>query len=198
MASRDIYKRIAAQISYKSEAEASRRLEYAKKALSLRPNPEDWYDVLFSDECYFGYGGQGKARIARKKGSRMEPSNLQERKQPAERDLKRLHSWGAVGYNFKSPLVWYNTGSNNGKITQEVYEREILEPYVGKWIEQGYQFVLEEDSDSGHGPSKSNPVRTWKEEHGLKHFFNCPSSPDLSLIENCWLVPKEYVRKYAH
>ena len=29
---------------------------------------------------------------------------------------------------------------------------------------------------------------------GLKHYFNTPGSPDLSPIENCWRVVKQYIR----
>ena len=58
--------------------------------------------------------------------------------------------------------------------------------------------MLEEDGDSGHDFNKSNIVRTWKEKHGLKHYFNCASSPDLSLIENCWAFSKQHLRKFPH
>lgn len=197
-ATRGLYKRLAAEVAYKSEAEGNRRVAYAEKALSFRPEPENWRDVLFSDECHFGYGDPGRARVARKSGTRIQPSNLQERKQPEEGEKKRIHCWAAIGYDFKSSLVWYDPGNRNGKMTQVTYEKEILEPYIKRWITEGREFVLEEDGDSGHGPGKSNPVRAWKEKHDLKHYFNCPSSPDLSPIENCWLVPKEYVRKYTH
>jgi hypothetical protein len=68
--------------------------------------------------------------------------------------------------------------------------------------DQGLDIVLFKDGDSGHGPgtatSKTNPVRDWKEKHGLKHYFNVSNSPDLNIIENCWLPPKNYVRKYPH
>lgn len=71
-------------------------------------------------------------------------------------------------------------------MSQRVYIHSILEPVVKSWIENGQKFVLEEDGDSGHGLSKKpNIVRTWKENHGLKHYFNCSSSPDLAPIENC-------------
>jgi len=50
--------------------------------------------------------------------------------------------------------------------------------------------VLYSDSNSG----KRNIVKVWKEEHGLKHFFNTPGSPDLSPIENCWRAVKQYIR----
>ena len=41
---------------------------------------------------------------------------------------------------------------------------------------------------------QTTPVKAWKEEHGLKHFFNTPGSPDLSPIENCWRAVKQYVK----
>ena len=34
----------------------------------------------------------------------------------------------------------------------------------------------------------------WKEDHGLKHFFNTSGSSDLSPIENCWRAVKQYIR----
>ena len=58
--------------------------------------------------------------------------------------------------------------------------------------------ILEEDGDSGHGPGKNNIVRAWKDHHQLHHYFNCPQSPDLSPIENCWSVPKQYIRGFPH
>ena len=79
-----------------------------------------------------------------------------------------------------------------------MYIDSILEPIVKPWIETGQNFVLEEDGDSGHGPGKSNIVKTWKETHGLEYYFNCPASPDLSPIENCWQPPKQHIRKYPH
>lgn len=71
-----------------------------------------------------------------------------------------------------------------------------MEPIVKPWLNQ--DFVLEEDGDLGHGTSKSNIVRTWKEKHGLESYFNCASSPDLLLKENCWAIPKQHLRKYSH
>jgi hypothetical protein len=81
---------------------------------------------------------------------------------------------------------------------QRVYIDQILEPIVKPWLEEGQDFVLEEDGDSGHGPSKKNIVREWKEKNNLEFFFNCAQSPDLSPIENCWQPPKQHLRKYPH
>ena len=67
------------------------------------------------------------------------------------------------------------------------------------WLEQGHKFILEEDGDSRHGTGKSrNIMRKWKEQNGLNYYFNYASSPDLSLIENCWQPPKQHLRKYPH
>ena len=83
-------------------------------------------------------------------------------------------------------------------MTQKVYIEQILEPIVKPWLEADQKFVLEEDGDSGHGPSKSNIVRTWKEKHELTYYFNCASSPNLAPLENCWQPAKAHLRKYPH
>ena len=76
----------------------------------------------------------------------------------------------------------------------QIYRDNILEGAVRPWLDAGEKFVLEEDGDSGHGTGQGhNVVKAWKEEHGLKHFFNTPHSPDLSPIENCWRAVKQYI-----
>lgn len=104
-----------------------------------------------------------------------------------------------MGHNFKSDIHFYNVpGNTNEKMSQRVYIDSILEPIFKSWIEAKHDFVLEEDGDSGHGPGKSNIVKTWKQNHDLEYYFNCSSSPDLSPIENAWLPSKQYIRKYPH
>ena len=187
---------IACEKKYTSPRLRERRAEYARVMLERYPDPKDWRHIRFSDECHFGWGPQGKVYIIRRPWERHCPDCLLEKEAPAEKDLKRVHCWGAVGYDFKSPLVWYDVpGNNNGKMSQKVYRDYILEPTVGAWLREGQSFVLEEDNDSGHGTSKANIVRTWKEKNGLESFFNCASSPDFSPIEKAWQGPKQYVKK---
>jgi transposase len=69
---------------------------------------------------------------------------------------------------------------------------------VKPWILSGHYFVLEEDGDSGYSPGKNNIVHTWKQVNNVSYYFNCHLSPDLSLIENCWQLLKQYVRKFPH
>jgi hypothetical protein len=168
--------------------------------LERYPKPEDWYTIRFSDEVHWGIGPQGKLYIIRKPGERYCSDCIQEQdNRDTEKDQKRLHSWAAVGWEFKSPLYFYNIASNqNGKMTQDAYINQILNPIVLPWLKRGDNFILEEDNDSGHGPGRSNPVRTWKNTYGLQTYFNCHDSPDLSVIENCWQPPKQYLKKFPH
>ena len=190
---------IACQRGWVNQKTAQRRLEWARYMLEKYPEPDDWKRVRFSDECHFGWGDQQKLRIIRKPGQRYCYDCIQERDEPNPKDRKRFHVWAAVGYNFKSDIIFYNVSTNsNGKMSQRVYIDQILEPIVKPWIETGHNFALEEDGDSGHGPGKGNIVRAWKEKHGLEYYFNCASSPDLSPIENCWLPPKQHLNKYPH
>ncbi len=83
-------------------------------------------------------------------------------------------------------------------MTQKVYIKQILEKVVKHWIKVGRDFVLEEDRDSGHGLGQKNLVWSWKDKYRLKHYFNISGLPDLSIIENCWQTPKDWVRKFPN
>ncbi|KAF2627901.1 hypothetical protein BU25DRAFT_431205 [Macroventuria anomochaeta] len=175
--------------------------EYAKMAKAMRPEPEDWDNVRFSDEVHFALGPQGRIYIIRKPGEQYCSNCIQHQNEPTpmEKEMNKIHAWAAIGYNFKSPLTFYNISSNkNGKMTQCAYIDQVLKPLVKPWVDRGDRFWLEEDNNSGHGPGKSNIVRTFKKDNSIQSFFNAPSSPDLALIENCWQPPKQYIKKFPH
>ena len=90
--------------------------------------------------------------------------------------------------------------NKNGKISQQVYINQILNPHVRKWIERGDKFELEEDRDSGHGPEKkkNNKIRRWKAQYELRSWFNAPTSPDLSVIETCFRRLKQFLSNSGH
>ena len=186
------WKCIACTKSWCSPNYAERRVKWAENALFLRPESEDWDNVRFSDEMHTGFGPKGRAYVIRKPGTRTCASCIQHTSpEPKEkRDQKRKHVWAAVGYNFKSDLVFYDVpGNGNGKMSLQVYRDKILKPIVKPWIDKAKannaHFTLEEDGDSGHGTGKSNICRTWKKKHLLDCYFNVSGSPDLAPIENC-------------
>jgi hypothetical protein len=190
---------IACTKSYVSLSAARNRLQFAITMLSRYPHPEDWRRVRFSDEVHFGLGHKGKVWIIRKPGERYCSDCIQEVNEPQEKDRKRIHCWAAIGYNFKSEIHFYECKNNNGKLTQLEYISKILEPIVKPWIDYGDDFVLEEDGDSAHGPTKNNNiVRQWKLQNKLEFYINCAQSPDLSPIENVWQPPKAHTRAHAH
>ena len=200
MGTLDYRKCLACRRGWVNNRTANRRAEWARHMLGLYPRAEDWKRVRFSDEVHFGYGPQATLRIIRKPGQRDCAACIQQADSPRPKDEKRIHCWAAVGWNFKSAIQFYEVpGNSNGKMTPQAYIDQVLEPMVKPWLQAGEEFVLEEEGDSGHGPGRSdNMVKTWKREHGLQHYFNCASSPDLAPIENCWLPPKQWVRQWPH
>ena len=49
-----------------------------------------------------------------------------------------------------------------------------------------------------HQLPDSNKATRWKEENGLLYYANCPHSPDLTPMENCWQVPKQTIGRQSH
>jgi hypothetical protein len=199
MGTLNYHKCLACRKGWVNKATATNRKQYAELMYSRYPHKTDWYHVRFSDEVHIGLGPQGHLRIIRKPGERYCTDCIQHANEPNEQDKKKLHAWAAIGYCFKSPLIFYNIESNtNGKMTQKAYIDQILNPIVKPWIQHHKSFVLEEDRDSRHGTSDHNIVRDWKRQNNLTSYFNCSSSPDLAPIENAWAPMKQYVRKYSH
>ena len=90
-------------------------------------------------------------------------------------------------------------------MSHRIYIDSILEPVVKPWILDmragriNNPFILEEDGDPSHrGGKANNPVRRWKQEMGLKYYFNYPGSLDLAPIKNLWQAPKQALRKVPH
>ena len=136
--------------------------------------------------------------IIRRSGTRYRQACVQHKDLPKNKDLKRKHCWAAVEYNFKFSIYFYETSSENDKLSHDIYINQILESIVKLWIQSGRDFVLEEDGDIGHESGVDNIVRTWKKDNGLEYYFNCASSSDLVFIENCWLISKQKLRSVTH
>lgn len=195
-----------------------RRVEYAERMLEAYPDAQAWRFVRFSGELHFGFGLDGRVRLLPRPGERYcadcragQPATSQAAAATADptpdgwgRDVRRVHCWAAVGYGFKSELVFYDdaTGANStGTLSMNDYCDKILEQAVKPWLPAGAgpagpagpagggvvpsPFVLEEDIEAfAHGgASKVNAAQQWKAAHGLRCYFNCLDSPDLSPLD---------------
>jgi hypothetical protein len=139
--------------------------------------------------------------VIRRRGERYHDSCIQknqDQRKAKHKNEKRFHVWAAVGYQFKSDLLFYETSSINGKMTSEVYINQVLHGPVKEWIQRGDYFILEEDQDSAHGVGQKSSVRREKQLIGLEYFFNASGSPDLSPIENIWRAEKQQIKDFDH
>nr|POF18079.1 putative gamma-glutamyl phosphate reductase [Quercus suber] len=186
MGTMEYYRCIVCKKGWVSKELAKARLEFAQAQLDLRPTSDDWRPVRFSDESSRGYGSAGKSWMIRRPGERICKDCIKIHGELAEGEKKCDHCWAAAGYKFKSKLVIYDAGSPSSKMDSQTYLDSVLKPVVKPWLQQDPRFILEGNRSSAHGLSKNHPVYEWKQQHGLKYYFNCRSSPDLSPIEDCW------------
>lgn len=106
-----------------SDHAKAHRQEWATVTYKKYPKHEDWHRVPFSDEVHFGYGPEGQLRIIRRPATRYLHDCIQHQPPPPseEKDRKRKHCWAAVGYNFKSDIIFYDVpGDKNGKLAHQV------------------------------------------------------------------------------
>jgi hypothetical protein len=177
-----------------------KRVEHAERMLETFAQPQDWHAVRFSGELHFGFGLDGKVRLLPKLGEKYCQGCTDQPVATAwARDIKRVHAWAAIGYDFKSELLFYDESTspnNSGVISMQDYCDKVLDGVVKTWIlaEGAQPFVLEEDIESfSHGAASNvNPAQQWKEENGLRCHFNCLDSPDLNPLDSLWPPHKQW------
>lgn len=194
MGSLDYSKCIVCLKGYVNRPTAIARVEFATRMLERFPTKEDWRRVRFSDDVHFGFGPNGQAHIIRKLGQRYCPDCIDKEKIPHYKDERRVHAWAAFGYDFKSHLVFFeNKAHKESKLSSEIYRDLILETEIKRWIDEGHNFILEEEGDAAHGQNAKNIVRDWKDQHQMEYYFNVEWSPDLAPITTAWNLPKDHV-----
>jgi transposase len=166
-----------------NETTRRKRLDFAIQYLRF-----DWNPVVFSDELTFHTGKQRKDLILRRKGERYCPDCIQ----PRFRSGRSSFSvWAAIGWNFKSRLIFLEGHGPRGGCNREDYVNQVLTP-ISRELPAGS--LLQEDGNKIHGRTS---LRETKRQLGLQLFHNGdwpPSSPDLSPIENIWRVLKQRVK----
>ena len=66
--------------------------------------------------------------------------------------------WAVVGWNFKSPLIFYKKTGISVGFTGEDYQRNILEGYIKVKFSKNHHRhrIIQEDNDGAHGTKIGN------------------------------------------
>jgi hypothetical protein len=103
--------------------------------------------------------------------------------------------WGAIGWDYKSELVFMEKLPERKGICSKAYLTEVLEPVVFPLFDTlGPDFIFMEDGAKVHCGSARLP----RISHNIRGFNWPPSSPDLNPIEKVWRWMKEELKKLPY
>jgi transposase len=202
---RGYYRCVACQKPYLTAAQVIGRLLWAITHIFWT---KEWLKVLWSDEVTFQVGGKSaKQRVTRKKGERTHPTCIQH--QFHRGGTIPVNAWGAIGYGYKSPLLFVRGSGKRGAFTQKDYLAQVLEPYIQSILEAfaavthllrpSAEPLFMEDGNSAHGhKSTRNCCAQFRTKHGIILMPHPSTSPDMNPIEKCWRRIKQALHRRRH
>ncbi|CAG8977259.1 hypothetical protein HYALB_00009356 [Hymenoscyphus albidus] len=130
MHQRGYYRCVACQKPYLTLAQVTARLLWGLAHIFWHL---EWLKVLWSDEVTFLVGGrtikQKVTRIINKEHSeRFCDTCIQH--QFHRGHTTSVNAWGAIGYGYKSPLIFIEGHGKSGAFLQRDYLTQLLEPYI--------------------------------------------------------------------
>jgi len=186
------YRCVACQKPYLTAAQVIGRLLWAIAHIFWH---EEWLKVLWSDEVTFLIGGRAaKEKVTRKRGERTCATCIQH--QLHRGHTTPVNAWGAIGYGYKSPLIFIRGSSKSGAFTQRDYLAQVLAPHI-KGIVHAFAAITHllrpivkplfmEDGNSAHGhKSTCNCYARWRTAHGIILMPHPSTSPNMNPIEKC-------------
>jgi hypothetical protein len=103
--------------------------------------------------------------------------------------------WGAIGWDYKSPLVFLEKLPGRKGVCSKAYLEQVLEPVVFPLMDSlGPEYIFMEDGSKVH----KGKARLPRLEHGIRGFNWPPSSLDLNPIERVWRYMKEELKKLPY
>lgn len=180
-----------------SRLQAKKRLTFALEHrwwgtsdwAASRPEGGDWRKVIWSDECTFELGKKGRVWVTR----RIDEKRCSDCIKSVYRSGRvTLMIWGAIGWDWKSPLVFLEKEEDSRGVNSRTYLQQVLEPIIFPLFDRlGPEYIYMEDGCKVH----LGYARLPKLEHGIRGFNWPPSSPDLNPIEKVWRWMKEELKK---
>jgi hypothetical protein len=112
---------IAARAPLQTKIQQQKRYQWAAQHHHYKL--DYWSRVLWTDECTFEFDLRVKQRVTRERGQRFDTKKIQwlkRRKEPG-----RINIWGAIKYNYKSPLVIIDGNGKNNVFLQADYITQV-------------------------------------------------------------------------
>jgi transposase len=145
-----------------------------------------------------------KAKVTRKRGERTYPTCIQHQFYRGHTIL--VNAWGAIGYGYKSPLLFLSGTGKSGAFKQTDYLGQILEPHIQSILEAFAEITHQlrpvaeplfmEDGNTAHGhKSTTNCCAKWRTKHGIILMPHPSTSPDMNPIEKCWRRIKQALHR---
>jgi hypothetical protein len=183
-------KRIACHQKWLTKKARETRMQYA---LAHQHWQNEWHSVLFSNITNFGLGVSHKARVFNRRDERLCEDCLQSRE---EIDKSVFHCWAMVGYDYKSPLVFYNSESNASPIlSPQDYITQILGPHLRPIAATKPIIFLEDASGIYQHSGPSDIVQAYMNSFNLHSIRNPEMSPDLNIVKDVFLLLKKRLQK---
>ncbi|RFU26349.1 hypothetical protein B7463_g9989, partial [Scytalidium lignicola] len=193
---------VACQKPYLTLLQANNRMIWGLGHIFWRKEFE-WRRVLWSDEVTFLVGGRTvKQKVTRNLCERFCENCIQH--QFHRGSTTPVNAWGAIGHDYKSPLLFVKGSGKKGALTQMDYLSQILTPHIKSILEDfgaythalGLEPLFMEDGNPAHGhKSIHNCCTQYRTKHGIILMPYPSTSPDMNPIEKCWRWIKQSLHR---